>query len=475
MASFDVETGFVSSFWAACLQPEYHPVAWTALEFVSIDAFEHGTPKAAYLVLRDRFVAAESVGTADVLDEFGKAGIETRDAIDIQESHPAPWEMKHYANLIVRSKQKRTVQELCEKAAGALRDGVGDKDGGKHLVERVMMRLMSIYSRTGGAGDMKSKEQLVAEGIQRAVAEEESGAPYPWPKVDRHCGPLMPGDLVGITAYSGCGKSTFAGNLFRHFVRRGYPVIAYPTEMGAQWLDRVVAAEARVESWRAEKRRWRGAEDQRDRYVAAYEQFRQWEWAIINRPNISPAEIITATRIVRRRWPGQMVIVIIDHMHRLDYAGEDADKAVGPATKDMKNLAKADEEGGLAVIALFQPKKPGIGATIYSPVAAHQIRGHSMVWNELDVHLAPFRAWVETSPFTETRWGTLAGRQDEHGKPKIVKPESDGAKLDDEHFYVKIDKRRVGGEGPKLFLDIDAPSGDIFEMADDPEPVESYG
>jgi hypothetical protein len=115
---------------------------------------------------------------------------------------------------------------------------------------------------------------------------------------------------------------------------------------------------------------------------------------------------------------------------------------------------------------LFQPRKPAAGTTQYGPIAGHQIRGHSSIWNELDVHISPFRMWVKTNEqLGRTHWGTVACDY-EQGKPmpKLAKPESDGAKLDDEHVYIKIDKRRVGGEGPTVMLHFDAPSGAVYEL-----------
>ena len=71
---------------------------------------------------------------------------------------------------------------------------------------------------------------------------------------------------------------------------------------------------------------------------------------------------------------------------------------------------------------------------------------------------------METSDNWTTPWGTQKAVLRADGRPKLAKPEADGAKLDDERVYVKIDKDRIGGEGPTIALEFDKPSGRIYEQ-----------
>jgi hypothetical protein len=273
---------------------------------------------------------------------------------------------------------------------------------------------------------------------------------------------LVAGEIVGLSAYSGAGKSTFAANIARRFAAAGTPVICFPTEMRSAWVSRMIAAASGVRQWICEKRQWSQAtDDERDAFRATAAETKTLPIEVVARPNVSPAEIVAATRVLRKRWSGRTVVVIVDHMHRLNYDGEDANVAVGPATKLLKNFAGDDRDGGLIFLLLFQPRKPA--HDVYRPIAGHQIRGDSMTWNELDVYISPFRTWVKTDDTRVTPWGTPAAKVDPSGKPRLAEPESEGSKLSDEFVFVKVDKRRVGGEGGTLVLPFDEPSGCIYE------------
>src|SRR5690606_7821419 len=131
-----------------------------------------------------------------------------------------------------------------------------------------------------------------------------------------------------MTAYSGSGKSVWAANLAARWTRRGVPVIAFPTEMGERWVARAVAAETygaqRVRQWVVEKRQWsRATPEERELYAEMITEYRTRPLEIVNRPNITPAQITAAVRVLRKRWSGRTVVVVVDHMHRLDYEGED--------------------------------------------------------------------------------------------------------------------------------------------------------
>jgi hypothetical protein len=73
---------------------------------------------------------------------------------------------------------------------------------------------------------------------------------------------------------------------------------------------------------------------------------------------------------------------------------------------------------------------------------------------------------VECDPVDRNAWGGPRTLVDHRGWPRHAKPKSKAmTKVDDEHLFLKLDKRRVGGEGPTIWLDIEAPCGRIYEHA----------
>lgn len=465
MASTQVEASFVGQFWRAA-QAEGQgdePAAWQATSRIQPEHLEHAGFRRTYEILQLRFSEGVPMTPDAVIDDLRDAkpapdGDSLNEVIDAAFTSA---QLEHFADRVLNDYRRRELRGLYSKGAAAL-ESAGDRGGAHSIADRIQLQTMELFTGSMAPDAFKTKDELVDEGIARARDPASPGLVVPWPKLDRACGPWVPGEVVGVSAFSGSGKSTFVASMFFEYARRGIPVIAFPTEMRERWLDRAVAALTRVDQWRAEKSRWKGADDQLERFVAGYEQVRSYDWTVVNRAAITPTEISIATRILRRRWEGRPVVVIVDHMHRLDYGGEDPDDVAGGATQLLKNLAGDDRGGGMVMVLLYQPRKPS--DNIYRPISPHEIRGHSRIWNELDVYLSPFRAWVETME-VKTDWGTRRCKYHHNGKPALAKPNAAGAKIDDEHFYVKVGKRRVGGEGETVVLDFHAPSGQVTEYA----------
>lgn len=467
MSAYEVEARFVGRFLKAA--DDSRDEAWRAIEIVQPGMLENAELERWFGHLSGRFAAGEPVieeGEPLPSDraylDLSDMAVFSGDLVSLAEAVRGNWRARRQAG-VLRS-ALRAAERAIPSANGAA----------KQVAEQTSMQLLDLFADGSDGGHARTwKEMLDAElaGMERT---EDIGIPYPFPKLERAAGPIMPGDVAAVTGFSGSGKSLVAANLGRGLVQRGYPVIAFPTEMRQQWVARILAGHSGVRQFVAEKQQWyrHSSPDERDAYKAAIDEARGWPLEVVNRPTISPTEIVAATRVIRRRWADRPVIVIVDHMHRLNYGAEKADEAVGHATKLFKNFA-GDE--GLALILLYQPRKPDGLSNTYRPIAGYQIRGASMVWNEVDVHLSPFRAFVKVDPVRKTEWGTPAALYDHNGRPRMAPPpkpdknETD-VKLSDEHVFLKIDKRRVGGEGPTIWLNYHNPSGRIYEAQSVFEP-----
>lgn len=390
---------------------------------------------------------------------------------------PTPMNIGNHCQILKDKWHARELKVLCDKTLSYL-DTNNYSDGGRKIADSLSSRVLQLYADTGIAATER-KEDLIDRLIARSVEDEQMAINLPWPKLATQVGPLVRGEVVGLTGFSGQGKSTVATNMFAGFCKAGVPVIAFSTEMGEQWLARAAATESLQSQMSAEKNIWSTDDYGRLRYQKALERMRSWPFELVVSPNVKPEEIINRTRALRSRWPGRTVVVMVDHMHRLDYGREDANEKVGWATKLMKNEAKADRDG-LVFVLLFQPRKPDGLEMMYKPVAAHQIRGDSAVWNELDTHLSPYRTFVKTMGGDhKTPWGTPAAWLDGGGSPMVVEPKNgqavEGSKLSDEHLFISIDKRRIGGPVDRpVWLNFHAPSGRVSEGKPEEEQVELH-
>jgi hypothetical protein len=454
MAEYELELRFCGQF--VSYAGDSAKEAWQVLTIVKPEMLESPLLSDRYALLADRFAAGHDLDDpADSYDEtwqaISGASLGRMDIISYALRIREQWSARQQAALL------RLGYIEAEKA---INDTTGKP---RRIAERLGAKLLDMFTVDGDSGKPVGIEEMAQAEIDAMSAINDPGVTVPFGKLHAECGPWLPGDVVGLTAYSGGGKSTLAANLARGWLRLGTPVIAFPTEMRERWLGRLGATMSGVPQWIIEKRQWTQAtQDQKDSYGYVMEAMKRQAIEIVNRPNISPAEILAAVRVIRKRWTDRPVVVIVDHMHRLDYGGDDPNDAAGPATKSFKNFAG---DNGIIFLLLYQPRKPPQG-DVNRPTAGYEIRGNSMVWNELDVHFSPYRPWVKIDPHGSlTLARTPRALLDSMGRPVLSKPDAEDSKVSDEHVYLKIDKRRVGGEGPTVCLDFDAPTGSVMETA----------
>ncbi len=454
MASYDVEVRFVGQFARYAQQRE--SVAWEVLSLVVPGMLQDSKLDERFGKLSGRFAAGEELDDPD--DGFDDTWQ------DISDESVGTFDLRQLAHRIRNDWRSREQVRLLRLGLHEADNAIGSLNGkAKHIAERLSMALLTLFADGAESGQPQGLQEMLEAERGFMNSGDEIGITLPFPKLEDACGPWIPGDVVALPGYSGSGKSQLVANLVLRWIRRGVPVIAFPTEMRQRWLSRMLSADSGVRQWIAEKRQWRKAKDEeRVAYDAAITEMEHRPLEVVNRSLISPAEVLAATRVLRKRWAGRPVVVVVDHMHRLNYENEESNKAVGPATKLFKDFAENDREGGIIFLLLYQPRKPR--EDVYRPIAAHEIRGDSTVWNEIDVCLSPFRVWVKCDESRRTEWDTPRAVCDPSGRPKTVKAESEGSKLSDEHVFIKVDKRRVGGEGSTLWLNYHAPSGNVFEL-----------
>lgn len=360
------------------------------------------------------------------------------------------------------------------------------KGGGSYNAEQIvdlaLNRLTSVVVRTGIYRGPTTAEDFIMAERARMEADGSTGIALPYRKFKDQVGHLVPGDAVAIPGYSNSGKTMLAANLCRFWTFQSYYQDWYPTESMDRYLSRIAACHARVNQFYPEREAWHLAgPEEKEAYDFALSDLLSMKhvWNLVPRANVTPEEIIAESMRARRKRPdGSTVIVVVDHMHRLNYGGINPAFAVADATKRLRDWAKLSTQKGdpIILVLLFQPRKPDIDVNEYRPVTKYNISGSGLVGAELDIIFSPYRRWVKTepgaanNPLLRTPWGTPRALL-RNGRPVACKPESEEAKVEDENVAVKFVKRRTGGEGPTVLLPLDAPSGRI-EMVEDADALE---
>lgn len=468
MARAETEAQFVALWWRDARHGK--DSALRIMGHIRGEMLEHLPLADAYTYLTGRFAKGLDLddleAKADLTRILGKQWYQTIAAESQQRGSIASYVRQVLFNWRAR-RQASYLQDMADQAAQLVSDEVQEEEPSK-LAHEVMAKLASFHTTQGDLDQPVTQQEITDRARQRLLTRtDNAGIAMPYSKIADHTGNLLPGDVVAIAGYSNSGKSLYAANLWRFFVTQQVPVIAFPTEMGLAWHARAVAAHSRTPQLVAEREQWSLATaEQIEAYDFGLRDLGQCPWEIVPKPSITVAEIIARTSVLRRRWPGQTVVLMVDHMHRLDYGSEDADAMVGRATREIRNWIKQDTEGGIIAILLYQPRKPLDDLQLYRPVDGYRIRGKSEVWNEIDFLLSPYRRWVKAdpSPVNRTPWGGPGTLYNKDGWPQFTVPNKEGSKLDDERVYIKIGKRRVGGEGPTAVLQVDAPSGHIYQI-----------
>lgn len=367
-------------------------------------------------------------------------------------------------------RDKYAMREVIRIGEGMMKSAALNKHKPQAIVDRALARLTSVIVHTSYDTRLKTRSDFVQNELERMDQEPDQGASLPFEKIRRYTGDLIPGDAVAIPGYSNSGKTLFVSNLARHWALSQTPAIWFPTESQEKFLGRVAAGHARIPQMFPERDAWHLAtQDQREAFQFALRDLEPCPWQIVPQRRISVEEIIAQTAVRRREYDGLPVVVVVDHMHRLNYGGINPAFAVPEATQRLRDWAGEDRHGGIILVLLYQPKKPEIEINVYKAVTGYGISGSGLTMAELDIILSPHRRWVKTAldhainPLARTPWGTPKCLY-KNGHPDFAKPESENAKVDDEHVYVKIAKRRTGGEGPTIMLNIESPSGYIYQV-----------
>lgn len=497
MANRDIEMRFVAKFAHLVIQ-EKDPVDRIA-SGIAPEMLEDSTLATAYRVLSELHASGVGSDTVRITMDLNQAiGADTCfQLLDLAET----W---HYQRMdpnletleVLHHWQARSaaayLQDLATACRSILKD---DTRAALRATEDGVLKAQEILQRTGVSHAPRTRTEIAGaeREIVTAPRERVLRASWPYPKMRRALGDLLPGRMYGITAFPNAGKSTFAANLLYGFLRQGVPCLAVVTEMGDDWLRRAWAAEARVPQFVAENRLWDDDDPEtirflrdywrctehevvatldqcRTQYLAVVDDFPTLPCEVVEQSPITPEQVISRLRVLRRRFAGQFVVAFIDHLHNLQYPNDEVDKHVGVATARIRDFCRTD--GAMAVVGLFQPKKPEKHvAAEYRPIYARDIRGQ--VAQVLDVHMSIFRQHVLTSLDT-TPWGTrrcavdpVTGHVRFCSQAEAAELGEDGeprGKLDDEHLYIRPDKRRIGGEGRTFVLDFEADTGRVHEV-----------
>lgn len=265
---------------------------------------------------------------------------------------PTATNAEHYADIV---KKKATLRRLIDSASNILDlgyDGQGDLDDIFEQAERLVFNLSSTAKRT--IINIKDTLQEAWERFEHLQQSDDElrGISSGFKQLDNLLAGFQKSDLIILAARPSMGKTTFALDIARHVAcRLKVPTLIFSLEMSSQQLvDRVLAAESRVNSWRLRTGKIT-ADDDFARIRDALDSLSQAPIFIDD----ESSNTITKMRSVARRVKSEhgLGLIVVDYL-QLMIPKKETDSMVQQVTEISRALKGLARELDVPVIALSQ-------------------------------------------------------------------------------------------------------------------------
>lgn len=267
-------------------------------------------------------------------------------------SVPSATNIQHYADIIAK---KSALRRLIESAHSILELGYNETDDTDDIFDQAEKIIFGITNFT------KKKfiqiKDTLADAWERfdrlhKSTHEMRGIPTGFPDLDNILAGFQKSDLIILAARPSVGKTTFALDIARNVAcRQNIPTAIFSLEMSTQQLvDRIIAAESRVDSWRLRTGRL-SKDEEFDRIRDALDTLSRAPLFIDDEPGNS----ITKIRSVARRLKTEhnLGLIIIDYL-QLITPKRDVESLVQQVTEISRSLKSLARELDVPIIALSQ-------------------------------------------------------------------------------------------------------------------------
>ncbi|HET8580937.1 MAG TPA: replicative DNA helicase [Candidatus Paceibacterota bacterium] len=268
---------------------------------------------------------------------------------------PSTTSVRHYAQVI---QSKYMLRSLIEAAARIGDLGFDEEREIEQILDEAQAAVFAVANSPTLRKFTSMKEGLTDawERLERLQKQKDGirGVPTGFAELDRMLSGFQPSDLVILAARPSMGKSAFALDIARKTaIQHGTAVGIFALEMSTdQLVDRMLAAEARVDSWKLRTGKIQG-EDDFMRLQEAMERLNDAPIYIDDNPGATVLQMrATARRLKSEKGLG---LVIIDYLQLISPTGGRAsDSLVQQVTEISRSLKMMARELQVPVLALSQ-------------------------------------------------------------------------------------------------------------------------
>lgn len=353
--SLDSERGLLGSL---LLKPDaMHDVS----DIIRADSFYAEKHKLIFECMRELSDRGEPIDILSLSERLqGKGTLERCGGrayiAELANSAPTPGNFAHYAELVARKHIMRALidaaHEITEHAYEEGRDHAEVLDAAEKAIYAI-----GDKSATHKFTPVSEKLEGAWERIETLSKSDDSirGVPTGFPDLDNLLSGLHPSDLVILAARPSVGKSSLALDIARNAaVKHNVPVGFFSLEMSSEQLvDRMLAAESYVNSWKIRTGTVRG-EEEFGRIRDALETLSKAPIYIDDKPgNNILAMRAVARRLKRERGIG---LIIVDYLQLMAPSGglKASDSMVQQVTEISRSLKSLARELEVPVLALSQ-------------------------------------------------------------------------------------------------------------------------
>jgi replicative DNA helicase len=272
---------------------------------------------------------------------------------------PSVSNAKHYAEIV---RKKSILRHLIEAANHINQLGFKEEEDLDYLLDEAEQKIFNI-ARLSYRQNFLNIEPLLNEAWERLDRLHKSegglrGVPTGFPDLDQQLSGLQKSDLIILAARPSFGKTSLALDIARHAAcEHGIPVGIFSLEMSShQLVDRLLAAEAFVDSWNLRTGRLTDKEDF-SRIQDALGRLSKAPIYIEDAPSLNVLQMRAMARRLQAEAAKQhkngLGLLIVDYIQLITPRRE-SDNPVREMTEISRSLKTLSRELNIPVLALSQ-------------------------------------------------------------------------------------------------------------------------
>ncbi len=271
-------------------------------------------------------------------------------------SVPTAAHIAHYAKII---KNKKILRDLINASHQIEQISYKEDEDTESLVDTAEQKIFSISQKSISQKFIPIKDTLedAFERIDKLHRGEDvtRGIPTGFADLDNHLSGLQKSDLIILASRPSLGKTSLALDFARHIsTKEKTPVAIFSLEMSKEQLvDRLICAQAEVDSWRMRTGRLSGEGPDNDfqRIQQALDELSATPIFIDDAPSPTIMQIRTMAR--RLQSEHDLGLIIIDYIQMIQPRNP-SDPPVQQMTEISRSLKTLGRELNLPILALSQ-------------------------------------------------------------------------------------------------------------------------